>query len=98
MLGSADFWTRIAGEAPPHASFVQDATTVLQREQIRVAEITTAVETLEYADSYGHPSKAARVELAALLMATFEELTQLRLQPDAPSTSMTDAVENSASA
>merc|ERR1712216_989418 len=76
LLGSCELWARLAEETPPNASFLEDANRVLQEQQVRVSELTSFMESLEYVDNEGPPSKNARWELVPRLMDIFEELTK----------------------
>ena len=83
FLGTADLWSRLAAKRATNATFFEDARRALLQRRVRVAEVTTFMECLEYADTWGHPSKKAQVGLVHELMAVFEEVTQRPLAQDA---------------
>lgn len=76
LLGSAELWTRVAEETPPNMSFFEDVKWLLREKQVQIGELTSSLESLEYVDNEGHPSKSARWDLAAQLVEVFEELIE----------------------
>lgn len=79
FIGSCEFWTEMAKEKPTHATFFEDAEQALQQRQIRWAHLSQSfVESIEYVDTEGHPTKAARLEVAKKLLEAFEDLVRPR--------------------
>ena len=76
LLGTADLWVQLARNNAKNPTFFVDARRTLLRQRVRVAELTTFMETLDYRDSWGHPSDTAREELVPQLMKVINEAAQ----------------------
>mmetsp|Transcript_33466 Transcript_33466/g.92684 ORF Transcript_33466/g.92684 Transcript_33466/m.92684 type:complete len:307 (-) Transcript_33466:400-1320(-) len=76
LLGDAEYWSHLAGEAPKFPSFFEDAKRMLLRHHVRVLEATGLVEGIEHCDAEGHPSKEGRWDLVPRLMEIFRDITR----------------------
>ena len=48
LLGTAVYWSKLAGASPRNATFFEDARRALLHRRVRVADLTTIMETLDY--------------------------------------------------
>jgi len=78
LLGSAEFWSKVAGPAykVKRPSFFEDVKSVLLDQKVHMVELRGFMESLEYADEEGHPSKKARLELVPKLLEVFRDLAE----------------------
>eukprot|EP00927_Polykrikos_kofoidii_P040858 TRINITY_DN34851_c0_g1_i1.p1 TRINITY_DN34851_c0_g1~~TRINITY_DN34851_c0_g1_i1.p1 ORF type:complete len:273 (+),score=41.10 TRINITY_DN34851_c0_g1_i1:116-934(+) len=74
LLGNSEIWCRLAKEQAPFMSFFEDAKQLLRERGVRVTELTSFMESLEYVDNEGHPTKDARWKLTAGLVEAFQDL------------------------
>lgn len=87
FIGSNEFWTQMAGEKPVHATFFEDAQHALHQRQVRCAHLSQSfVESIEYVDTEGHPTKGARFEVAQKLLEAFEDLVACKANASAAET------------